>query len=260
MVKDIPEVGTIRKILLVANWKMNKTQGEAQAFCEEFLPLVKEVDKIDIAICPPFTSLYILKQMLSDSLVKLGAQNMYAAEKGAYTGEISPLMLKDAGCTYVIIGHSERRQVLGESDEEINGKMLLALEAGLIPILCVGETLDERESNRAEEVVARQLEASLQGVKPEALVIAYEPVWAIGSGKNASTDDAGMMCSFIRTNIEKLLGAEAAAASQILYGGSVNESNLKDFLQVTDIDGALVGGASLAADSWLKLVRIGENV
>ncbi len=260
MVKELPEVEIIRRKLLVANWKMNKSMGEAQDFCQEFLPLVKNMEKVDIVICPPYTSLYIVGQMLNASSIKLGAQNMYPAEKGAYTGEIAPFMLKDAGCTYVIIGHSERRQVLGETDAEINRKMQFALEAGLIPILCVGETLAERESNRAEEVVAAQLAVNLQGINSAPLVIAYEPIWAIGTGKNAGTDDAGAMCSFIRNNLEKLLGAGAAAITPILYGGSVNETNLGDFLQVADIDGALVGGASLEAASWLKLVRIGEHV
>ncbi len=240
---------------------MNKSIREAEEFCHEFLPLIENLQKVDMAICPPFTSLDRVGKALQESRVRLGGQNVFAEEKGAYTGEISPFMLKDAGCQYVIIGHSERRQILDETDEVINRKLHKALEAGLIPILCVGETLAERENNQAEKVVQEQLTISLSNIKikTQQLVIAYEPVWAIGTGITASADDAQVMCSFIRGLIEKLFDYETAITIPILYGGSVNDTNLKEFLQAQDVDGALVGGASLEAKSFAQLVRIGDN-
>ncbi|NLB88311.1 MAG: triose-phosphate isomerase [Syntrophomonadaceae bacterium] len=247
--------------LIVANWKMNKTIGEARQFCHELLPRIEGYNGVDIAICPPFTCLESVSNLLSNSKVALGAQNLFWKEKGDYTGEISPTMLVDVGCKYVIVGHSERRHILGETDLIVNRKLKAALEAGLIPILCVGETLQERENNRAKEVIKDQLMASLEDVNLNApnIVIAYEPVWAIGTGVNASSEDAQEMCLYIRNKLNELYGEELASNIPILYGGSVKENNLADFLNEKDVDGALVGGASLDAQSFAELIRIGAD-
>lgn len=251
----------IRKTFIVANWKMNKSISEAKQFCQELLPQIEGYDKVDIAICPPFTCLESVNNLLAKSNVSLGAQNVFWEEKGAYTGEVSPTMLLDLGCKYVIVGHSERRLILDETDLIVNRKLQAALRVGLTPILCVGETLQERENNRAKEVIKGQLLNSLKDIKltvPD-IVIAYEPVWAIGTGVNASSDDAQEMCSYIRTILEGLYNEELAQNTCILYGGSVKGNNLAEFLSEKDIDGALVGGASLEAQSFAELVRIGAN-
>ncbi len=242
--------------MLAANWKMNKTLAESEAFARRFIPLITDCNNIEIVICPPFTALQTVKNALEGSQVKLGAQNMFWEEKGAYTGEISAAMLLDCGCSHVIIGHSERRQILGETDAVINWKLKAALEAGLIPILCVGETLQERENNLALELVKEQLTRDLKDIKSiESLVIAYEPVWAIGTGVNASPDDAQEMIAFIRSYLNKLYDKETAEKVRILYGGSVKEENIALFMAEEDVDGALVGGASLSADSLAHIVR-----
>lgn len=240
---------------------MNKDISEAKQFCQDLLPQIQGYDKVDIAICPPFTCLESVNNQLSNSKVLLGAQNVFWEEKGAYTGEVSPTMLLDVGCKYVIVGHSERRHILGETDLIVNRKLKAALEVGLIPILCVGETLQERKNNRAKEVIKEQLLNGLKDVKLNApdIVIAYEPVWAIGTGVNASSEDAQEMCSYIRTQLEGLYDQELAHNIRILYGGSVKENNLADFLSEKDIDGALVGGASLDAQSFAELIRIGAD-
>lgn len=250
----------MRTPLLVANWKMNKQIAEAQAFAEDFLPRVQGVKDVEIVICPPLTALEAVRRSLQDSLVKLGAQDVFWEEKGAYTGEVSPSMLLDAGCSYVIIGHSERRQILGERDVDINRKLKAALEGGLTPILCVGETLQERENNRALEIVKGQINEDLQGLRLEEsnLVVAYEPVWAIGTGVNASPDDAQEMIGFIRSLLARNLGKTLADEIRILYGGSVKPENTAQFMAEADVDGALVGGASLQAESMARIVRFKE--
>lgn len=237
---------------------MNKTTGEARAFAGELLPSVAQLTEVDMVICPPFTCLQTLGGALNGSQIALGAQNLFWTDKGAYTGEISPTMLVDLGCHYVIIGHSERRQILGESDVNINRKVKAALDSGLIPVLCVGETLQERDNNLAREIVKEQLIRDLQNIEMPApsLVIAYEPVWAIGTGVNASSDDAQEMTGFVRNYLEKLYGKAFAQAVRILYGGSVNEDNTAQFFAEQDIDGALVGGASLQADSFAAIARL----
>jgi len=246
----------VRKKMLAANWKMNKTLAESAAFVREFIPLVTGREDVEIVICPPFTALQTVRDALRGTAVKLGAQNLFWEEKGAYTGEISATQLIDAGCSHVIIGHSERRQILGETDAVINWKLKAALEAGLVPILCVGETLQERENNLALELVKDQLTRDLKDIKSVAsLVIAYEPVWAIGTGVNASPDDAQEMIAFIRNYVSKLYGKETAEMVRILYGGSVKEENIAQFMAEEDVDGALVGGASLMAESMAKIVR-----
>lgn len=241
---------------------MQKTLSEASEFCQEFLPLVLDVKRVEMAICPPFTSLDRVSQLLTNTNVFLGGQNLFYEEKGAFTGEISSVMLKDIGCKYVIIGHSERRHILKETDEFINLKLKAALNVGIMPILCVGETLVERENNQAKEVVKRQLVNNLKGIdiKPAQIVVAYEPVWAIGTGINASPEDAGEMSLFIREQLGDIYNSPVAETTRILYGGSVKADNIGEFLSQNDVDGALVGGASLDATSFANLIRVGENV
>lgn len=248
----------MRTPLIAANWKMNNTVIETYLFADRFLPLVQDIKEVELVICPPFTSLVSLEEKLYQSQVKLGAQDMFWEEKGAFTGEISAGMLTDVGCRYVIIGHSERRQLLGESDVMVNRKLKTALLHGLKPILCVGETLQERKTNRAREIVKMQLEGALKDIPliGEELVIAYEPVWAIGTGVNASTDDAQEMIGFIRDYMAKLYNRDQAEAVRILYGGSVKPDNIEGFMAREDIDGALVGGASLQADTLAEIARL----
>lgn len=247
----------MRTPLIVANWKMNKSLKDAHQYGQEILPLLDGYTGVEVVVCPPFTSLTLVSQVFAGSEIKIGAQNLFWEMKGAYTGEISPAMLVDIGCTYVILGHSERRQIMGENDAIINRKVRAALDASLIPILCVGETLQERENNRAREVVKGQLTRDLKNITfaPQGLVIAYEPVWAIGTGVNASSDDAQEMIGFIRSYLAKLYDRELADSVRILYGGSVNEENIAEFMGEVDVDGALVGGASLQANSFARIVR-----
>ncbi|MDD2372836.1 MAG: triose-phosphate isomerase [Syntrophomonadaceae bacterium] len=247
----------MRTPLIVANWKMNKSLKDAQQYGQELLELLADYSGVEVVVCPPFTSLTVMSQIFRGSEIKLGAQNLFWEMKGAYTGEISPAMLVDAGCNCVILGHSERRQIMGENDAIINRKVRAALDAGLIPILCVGETLQERENNRAREVVKEQLTRDLQSITfaPQGLVIAYEPVWAIGTGVNSSSDDAQEMIGFIRNYLAKIYDRELAKSVRILYGGSVNEENIAEFMGEVDVDGALVGGASLQANSFARIVR-----
>lgn len=236
---------------------MNKSIQDTENFVRELVPLVSDVSGTEIVICPPFISIPALRGALSGSGIKVGAQNLFWEMKGAYTGEISPLMLADAGCNYVILGHSERRQIMGENDTIINRKVRAALDAGIIPILCVGETLQERENHMAREVVKDQLIRNLKDISfaPGGLVIAYEPVWAIGTGVNASSDDAQDMVGFIRNCLARLYQREQAESIRILYGGSVKPENIAEFMAEEDVDGALVGGASLQAESFAGIVR-----
>ena len=246
--------------LIIANWKMHKTISEAQAFCRDFIVLSRGLKKTTVVICPPFTALTAAAAILKSSDIKLGAQDVHWEAKGAYTGEISPAQLVDAGCRYVIIGHSERRQILGETDIMIRKKVKAALGAGLIPILCVGETLQERQENKAYEIVEQQITGALKDIEftEEDLVIAYEPVWAIGTGVNASYQDADEMAAHIRTCLQNINTRVMAAKIPLLYGGSVKADNFAEFLQGS-INGALVGGASLEADSFFQIVRLCES-
>jgi len=246
----------LRRLLIAGNWKMHKTVPEALELVRELKTLVSGVTDRDILVCPPFTALYPVGRELKGSNIALGGQNMFYEEEGAFTGEISPLMLKDVGCSYVILGHSERRHIFGETDELINRKVISAAEHGLIPILCVGETLEEREAGETEKVVERQVREGLKGLSSESeLVIAYEPVWAIGTGKTATPELAQEVHSFIRSILSDLFGREKAEGIRILYGGSVKPQNAKGLLEMPDIDGALVGGASLKAESFAKIVK-----
>jgi triosephosphate isomerase (TIM) len=236
---------------------MNKTVGESVALAMELAKALSG-QKVKIMIAPPFTALLEVGKALKGSNILLGAQNMAQAESGAYTGEISPLMLKDAGATVVILGHSERRHVYGEADDLINKKVKLALAQGLDPILCVGETLEEREKGITEKVVETQVREGLKGVSKEEMkkiTIAYEPVWAIGTGKNATPEDANAVHAYIRKVITGLYDAATAAGLIIQYGGSVKPDNAKSLMNMENIDGALVGGASLTAASFVPIVK-----
>jgi len=246
----------VRRLLIAGNWKMHKTVPEALELVRELKERLKGVDDRDILVCPPFTALYPVKEELCGSSINLGAQNMFYEREGAFTGEISPVMLKDAGCKFVILGHSERRKIFGETDGLINRKVLSAAENGLVPILCVGETLEEREAGKTREVVERQVREGLKNFPVEAeLVIAYEPVWAIGTGRSATPEVAQEVHRFIRKVLKELFGEEKADGIRILYGGSVKPENARSLLEAEEIDGALVGGASLKADSFEKIVK-----
>jgi len=247
----------MRKPIIAANWKMNKTVSEAEEFVNKFIPLVSDVYDREIVLCVPFTLLYVIKKCLTNSNVKLGAQNMYFEEKGAFTGEISPVMLKDIGCEYVILGHSERRRYFNETDEFINKKVLSALKHGLIPIVCIGETLEQRETNKTFEVLEYQVKHSLCNLSTldaEKIVIAYEPVWAIGTGKNATPQQAQEAQQFIREKYAELYGSVVAEKVRILYGGSITPENFKGIMEQKDVDGGLVGGSSLNVESFYKIV------
>ena len=240
----------MRKKLIAGNWKMNKTPKEAKNLIKELLPLVRNKD-VDVVFCVPFIDLPYAAEMLKGSAVSLGAQNMHFEEKGAYTGEISADMLYEIGTEYVIIGHSERRTYFAETDETVNKKLKVAIDHDLIPILCCGESLEQREADQALEFIGSQIFNAFDGIDAEAaanVVIAYEPIWAIGTGKVATPEQAEDVCSFIRGLIGDMYGEETASEIHILYGGSVTGKNAAELFSMEDIDGALVGGASLKAD------------
>ncbi|MDU4960980.1 MAG: triose-phosphate isomerase [Sporomusaceae bacterium] len=248
----------MRKPIIAANWKMHKTATAAEAFARELCQRIGRQAAADVVVCPAFTALLPVGGVIKQTPMKLGAQNMHWEEQGAFTGEISPAMLRDAGCDYVIIGHSERRQYFAETDEAVNRKLQTALLHNLTPIVCVGETLAQREAGQTEAVVSSQVRLALAGLKPEAvagIVIAYEPVWAIGTGRTASAADAQAVCLLIRTTLAELAGAEAAALVRIQYGGSVKADNIDELMAQPDIDGALVGGASLDAATFARIVH-----
>ena len=245
----------MRVPMIAGNWKMNTTVSEAINLVNEIRSPLDEITNVDKVICPPFVSLAPVRELTKGSSIKLGAQNLYFAEKGAYTGEISPLMLADL-CEFVIIGHSERRQYFNETGEIVNKKVRAALGADLTPILCIGERLEENEAGKTEEVVTEQLWSSLTGINyPGGLLIAYEPVWAIGTGKAATGKQANQTIGLIRRNVAKLYGKEFAQNMRILYGGSVTAENAAEFMNQPEIDGALVGGASLKATEFLSIVK-----
>lgn len=243
----------MRKPLITANWKMNKTIGETEDFMHSFLPMVKEVTDVDILIAPPFTSLGIAFQLLQQTNIRLAGQDVFYEEKGAFTGEISPVMLLSAGCSCVIIGHSERRQYFSETDEIVNKKIKTARKNGLEVILCIGESLEEREDNKTFKVLDRQLSGSLKDMHLEGIEIAYEPIWAIGTGKTASPEQANEAHTFIREWLKKY--GEGADGVRILYGGSVTPENIKSLMAEPEVSGALVGGASLKPDSFAKIIK-----
>ena len=249
---------TQRKPIIAGNWKMNKTASEARDLATAIIPLVKDVKNRDVVLAPPFTSLQAVAESIKKTDIALAGQNLYWEDKGAYTGEISAEMLLELGCKYVIIGHSERRQYFGETDETVNKRLRQALNKGLLPIVCVGETLGERESGKANQVIEGQLKGALKDVatdEMERVVVAYEPVWAIGTGKTATPEQAQEIHQFIRANIKALYDDATAAALRIQYGGSVTPDNVSTLMAMPDIDGALVGGASLKPESFAALVK-----
>jgi triosephosphate isomerase (TIM) len=248
----------MRKALIAANWKMYKTPAEAKAFTDAFLPLVKDHTRDEIALFPSVTSLATVVEAAKGSNVVVGCQNIHFAEEGAYTGETSANMLTAVGGTHTLIGHSERRQYFNETDEIVNKKLHTALKHGLIPVVCIGEVLAERESGLTEQVLRTQTTGALVGLTPEAakpIVIAYEPVWAIGTGKTATPQMAVDAHKIIRAEVARLLGQPTADAIRILYGGSVKPENATSLLGEEEIDGALVGGASLKPDSFAAIVN-----
>lgn len=245
----------MRKALIAGNWKMNTTVMEAVSLVREMLPGLAKYDTVEKVICPPFVSLSEIREMLEGTTVGLGAQNMYFKEKGAFTGEISPVMLKSL-CRYVILGHSERRQYFAENDIIVNEKVRAALTAGLKPIMCIGETLEENESGRTIAVLERQIRQGLKDITPSRdLVLAYEPIWAIGTGKAATGVQAGKTIGLIREMLSSIWNSEIAGFVRILYGGSVTASNIIEFMRETEIDGGLVGGASLKAAEFVEIIR-----
>lgn len=249
---------TARKPMVAANWKMNKTAFEARELIQAMLPELKKIEAVDIVLCPPFTNLSLVCEQIDETDLKLGAQNMHWQEKGAFTGEISASMLADF-CDYVILGHSERRQMFGETNETVNKKAHTALAHDLKPIICVGESLEQNQAGKTAQVVETQCRESLQDIMPEQaqnIVIAYEPVWAIGTGLAATPEGANEVHrDVIRPVLRDLFGAEIAEGMRVLYGGSVNAENAGELFAMSDIDGGLIGGASLKADAFVAVVK-----
>jgi triosephosphate isomerase len=248
----------MRKPIVAGNWKMNKTAAEAKALVEGLKAALGEVDQVDVVLCPPFTALHAVAQAIAGTRMDLGAQNMHQEKSGAFTGEVAADMLREAGCHYVILGHSERRQYFHETDELVNRKAKAALAAGLHPIVCVGERLEEREAGQTEDVVSRQVKGSLAGLGANDLlrtVIAYEPVWAIGTGKTATPAQAQEVHALIRRRLKEMAGDAVAQSVRIQYGGSVKASNARELFHQPDIDGGLIGGASLEAGSFAEIVK-----
>jgi triosephosphate isomerase len=250
----------MRRPLIAGNWKMNTTLEEAENLVRTMLAELNSIEDVEKVVCPPFISLAAIKELIKGTSIMLGAQNMYFEDKGAYTGEISPLMLANL-CDFVILGHSERRQYFAETDEIINKKVKKALESGLKPILCVGESLEDNEAGRTEQKITRQVNAGLAGISPTSqLVMAYEPIWAIGTGRAATGKQANSTISLIRSTLNNIWNKETANAARILYGGSVTGSNIAEFIAEADIDGALVGGASLKANEFVSIVRQAASI
>ncbi|MCX6009107.1 MAG: triose-phosphate isomerase [Chloroflexi bacterium] len=250
----------MRRPLIAGNWKMNTRLEEAENLVRAMLAELDSIDGVEKVLCPPFISLAAIKELTKTTSVKLGAQNMHFEDRGAYTGEISPLMLIDL-CDFVILGHSERRQYFAETDEIINKKVKKALEFGFKPILCVGESLEDNEAGGTEKIITKQVKADLAGVSPTSqLVIAYEPVWAIGTGKAATGKQANTTISLIRSIVANLWDKKTAQAVRLLYGGSVTSSNITEFIAEPEIDGALVGGASLKANEFVSIVHQTANI
>ena len=253
-----------RKPLMAANWKMNLSLDEARDLLASIKKANIDPNKVDVLVAPPFTTLQLAKELLAGTDIFIAGQNMHWDAKGAYTGEISPLMLKEAGCTHVILGHSERRTLFFETSETVNQKVDAAIEAGLIPIVCIGETLKEREEKKTFDIIRSQLNESLkircqQRSLTEDLILAYEPVWAIGTGKTATPEQAQEAHLFVRGWLGKNFDHDTGEAIRIVYGGSVSPENIKELMSQPDIDGALIGGASLRADSFLSIIRFYES-
>ena len=247
----------MRRKVIAGNWKMNMLPNEAIAYIEAFEPLVKDAEA-EVILCVPYTDLFYCLNFVQGTNIKIGAQNMHFAETGAYTGEVSAKMLKSIGVEYVIIGHSERRQYYNETDETVNKKLKAAFENELKPIVCVGESLEEREAGKTEEIITTQTRLALEGLtndQVKATIIAYEPIWAIGTGKTATSEDANNSIKAIREEVKRIYGEEVSEEVIIQYGGSVKSSNAKELFSTSDIDGGLVGGASLKPDEFSKIVN-----
>ena len=250
----------MRRKVIAGNWKMNMLPNEAINFIQELTPLVKDT-KNDVVLCVPYIDLFYSLLHVQGTNIKIGAQNMHWEEKGAYTGEVSASMLKSIGVEYVIIGHSERRQYFAETDETVNKKIKSALSHGLKPIVCVGETLEQREAGETEKIVTNQIAKAFEGIASENLeniIVAYEPIWAIGTGKTATKEDANNTIMQIRKKLAEIYGQNEAEGVIIQYGGSVKSSNAKELFEMSDIDGGLVGGASLKAEEFSKIVKFDE--
>ena len=247
--------------VIAGNWKMNKNIVESVSLVKELKDFVRRIKGVDIVVCPPFTSLWVVKEIVNGTNIHLGAQNMYWETKGAFTGETSPLMHKDVGCEYVILGHSERRQYFKETSEEVARKTEAALSVNLIPIVCVGENLEEKESGKTESIIKQEIKAlflKIDSTLVARIIIAYEPIWAIGTGRSSGSQDANLIIKFIRELFSSKYGSKIAERIRILYGGSVDPKNIKEFMNESDIDGALVGGASLHALSFSQIVKATE--
>lgn len=247
--------------VIAGNWKMNKTIVESVSLVKELKDFVRGIKGVDIVVCPPFTSLWVVKEIINDTNIHLGAQNMYWETKGAFTGETSSLMLRDVGCEYVILGHSERRQFFKEASGEVANKTKAALSVNLTPIVCVGENLEEKESGKTESIIEQEIKAlfpKIDSTLAARIIVAYEPIWAIGTGKSSSTQDANLIIKFIRELFSSEYGSKIAERIRILYGGSVNPKNISEFMNESDIDGALVGGVSLHALSFSQIVKATE--
>jgi len=249
-----------RKPMIAGNWKMHMTTAEAVELVEGILGRITDIntDDVEILVAPPYTSLYAVSEILKSSPILLAGQNMHWEEKGAFTGEISPLMLMDVGCSHVIIGHSERRQYFNETNETVNKKVRSAFSHGLVPIMCVGESLEQREAGQTYSIIEEELKNGLNGLTSEqvqTMILAYEPIWAIGTGKTASPEQAEEVHGFIRGWIKSLVGSKTAEMVRILYGGSVKPENIEGLITMENIDGGLVGGASLKAESFSEIIR-----
>ena len=250
----------MRRPIIAGNWKMNMTPSEARALVEELKPLVKDA-KCEVVVCPPYVDLSAVSELIKGSNIRLGAQNIHWAEKGAFTGEVSANMLKELGVEYAIIGHSERRQYFGETDETVNARAKAAIAAGITPIICVGESLEERESGRTEAKVSGQVKNDLEGIAAgdvAKLGIAYEPIWAKGTGKTATDEQANETIGMIRATVAGMFGKETAEALRIQYGGSMKPSNARSLMAMPEIDGGLIGGASLKAVDFSQVVNYND--
>lgn len=248
----------MRKPIIAGNWKMNKTASESKTLISELIPLLSGVTDVDVVVCPPFVNIESAAAALKGSNIKLGVQNMHYEESGAYTGEIAPAMLVELGVEYVILGHSERRQFFGETDEGVNKKTAAALKFGLKPIVCIGETLQEREAGITNEVVCKQTKLALLGLSAEqaaSIVLAYEPIWAIGTGVTATAEDANETIAAIRASVKEAFSSDVAQKVRIQYGGSMKPGNVSELMSKPDIDGGLIGGAALNAQDFSKVVK-----
>lgn len=248
----------MRRPIIAGNWKMFKTLSEARDLVSGLIKNLNGLEEVEVVLCPPFTALSAVAQLAQGTTLRLGAQDLFWEKEGAFTGEVSPLMLKDLGCEYVIIGHSERRQYFGETDETVNKKVKAALGYGIKPIICVGETLEQREAGETENLVKGQVTKALSEAPAERIpemVVAYEPIWAIGTGRSSTSEDANRVIGLIRETVAGLYGQGPAAKIRIQYGGSVKPDNIREFMDREQIDGALVGGASLKVDSFTSIAR-----